>query len=148
MPNPEGSGLAVITFLFEPPGVWKKLRREPYTAQHVNALYRAVKANLSIPHRFICLANDPRGIECETMPVWPAIRVNGEDSCYRKIRAFDGDFQRSIGDRVLCLDLDAVILKDITPLITDDDCRMLAGSRHPVTGKQVSYYNGSMWLCK
>jgi hypothetical protein len=139
--------LAVITFLFEQPREWQVRGRTKYSARHVNALHRAIAANLTVPHRFVCLTDQPEGIECETLPVWPAITVGGEHSCYRKIRAFDAEFQHSLGDRILCLDLDVAIMGDITPLVTDDDCRMLAGSRN-ARGQQVALYNGSMWLCR
>ena len=139
--------LCVITFLYEQPKEWARMRRQPYTAAHVNALWRAVGANLSVPHRFICFTDQPNGIMCETRPVWPSITVDGQESCYRKVRAFDGDFQRGLGRRILCLDLDAVVLDWLDPLVTDDDFRIMRGSVNRL-GQQCSYYNGSMWLCR
>lgn len=139
--------LAVITFLYRQPPEWAALGREPYSARHVNALYRAVSANLTIPHRFICFTDQPEGILCETRPVWPAIQVGGKESCYRKVRAFDRAFQESIGDRVMCFDLDAVILGNIDHLVTEDDFRIMRGSENRL-GQQCSYYNGSFWLCR
>lgn len=69
--------LAVITFLYGQPPEWQRLNRDPYTFKHVNALHRAISRNLTIPHRFVCLTDRHKGIECETMPVWPAIEVDG-----------------------------------------------------------------------
>lgn len=138
--------LTVITFLFSQPEDWKH-KRLPYSARHVNALYRAVSANLTAPHRFICVTDQPDGIECETHPLWGPITVAGREACYRKVRAFHGTWQRSLGDRILCLDLDAVILGSLDPLITDDDFRILEGTRDH-TGEMIARYNGSLWLCK
>lgn len=139
--------LAVITFLYAMPPEWQRIGREPYTARHVNALYRAVGANLSVPHRFVCLTDQPEGIACETMPVWPAIKVGGQESCYRKVRAFDRAFQESLGSQILCLDLDAAVVGNLDPLITDDEFRIMRGSENRL-GQQCSFYNGSMWLCR
>lgn len=139
--------LAVITFLYRMPEEWRAMGREPYTARHVNALYRAVKANLTIPHRFVCLTDQPDGIECDTMPVWGPVIVDGIAACYRKVKAFERGFQESLGSKVLCLDLDAAVTGLLDPLITDDDFRIMQGSKNR-EGQACSYYNGSMWLCR
>jgi hypothetical protein len=140
--------LAVITFLYKQPPEWRAIKREPYTAMHVNAWARAVKKNLTIPHRRICITDQPEGItECETMPVWDPITVGGQQSCYRKIKAFDGDFQRSLGSKILCMDLDVAFLRNFDELITDDDFRIMRGSANR-KGQLCAWYNGSMWLCK
>jgi len=139
--------LAVITFLYKQPPEWSRIGRDPYTAQHVNAAYRAFKANLTMPHRFICLTDQPQGIECETLPVWDAITVAGQQSCYRKVRAFDAEFQRALGEKILCIDLDVAVTGNLDHLITDDEFRIMEGSRNRA-GQPCSHYNGSMWLCK
>jgi len=138
--------LAVITFLYRQPNDFILRGRQAYGPEHVNALFRAVSANLSVPFRFVCVAESPDGIECETVPSWPPITVSGNQGCYRRLKAFDGAFQRSLGDVILCLDLDTVILRDLTPLITDDDFRIMRGSSD--AGGMLSPYNGSMWLCR
>ena len=48
---------------FQLPGV------VPYTAHHVNVLRNMLERHCHIPFRFVCLTDDPRGIECETLPV-------------------------------------------------------------------------------
>ena len=143
--------LAIITFLFEQPRKWRELRYRPYRAEHVNALWRACAASIKIPHRFICLTDNPEGIECETMPVWPAIFIGGHDSCYRRLQAFDADFQRSLGaDFVLQLDLDVAFSGDATGVVEDamrDDFTIMVGSKYP-DGSLCCPYNGSIWLCR
>lgn len=118
---------------------WRPL----YDARHVNALARMVRAHLHIPYRFVCVTDDTAGIECDTMPLWddPAVpnRPSHHDS-YRRLRLFGDWAHQQFDGYLLSLDLDCVILDDITPLITWDELRLLKGG--------VCTYNGSMWLHK
>lgn len=43
--------------------------RPAYDHHYVNRLYRAVEANLTIPHRFVCFTDDDAGIACPTKPL-------------------------------------------------------------------------------
>jgi hypothetical protein len=151
--------LAIIAWKFPAPSQWRRLRYCDYTAEHVNALWRACADNIKIPHRFVCVTDDPAGVECETLPAPPAIYVNGEDACYRRLKAFDPEWQAALGaDHVLCLDLDAVFVDDITDILTEamqHDFTILRGSAWPenhldrkIRGSLCNYYNGSMWLCR
>lgn len=148
--KPPGT-LTIITFMFAQPRKWRQLRFDTYRAEHVNALARACAANIRIPHRFICLTDDPAGIECETMPVWSAIYVGEEDACYRRLRAFSAEWQRELGtDFVLCMDLDVAFMGDATDIIHDamaDDFTIVRGSAWS-DGTMCNWYNGSMWLCR
>jgi len=129
--------LTVITWL------WKGSDwRQTYTAQHVNALQRMVAANLKIPHKFICITDIPEGIECETMglidigvksiiPTWP--------NCYNRLKAFDLELGKKLGNRFISMDLDCVITGDITELFTrKKDFIILEG--------RACHYNGSLWM--
>jgi hypothetical protein len=40
-----------------------------YSPQYVAALHRAVSRFINVPHRFVCMTDDPRGLICETMPI-------------------------------------------------------------------------------
>lgn len=159
--------LTIICWLFSQPRKWQQLKFQPYTAAHVNALYRACKENIRVPHRFLCLTDRPKGIECDTAEIWPAIYVQseqdrkngdpGEDACYRRLHAFDPEWQRALGTEYhLSLDLDTVFLGDATPLIREAKTRdftILRGSRWEkragrLHGTLCSWYNGSMWMCR
>ncbi|MDZ7735904.1 MAG: hypothetical protein U5P41_07240 [Gammaproteobacteria bacterium] len=127
--------LTVFTFLWDG---WRAL----YDARHVNALHRMVTAHLSIPHRFVCVTDQPAGIECETWPLWdePALadRPSHHDS-YRRLQLFSPWAAATFGPGwALLLDLDCLVLDELAPLITWDDFRGLKGA--------VCTYNGSMWL--
>lgn len=130
--------LTVVTWLWKPTGDW----RQGYKAYQVNALEKMVKANLHIPHKFVCVTDMPAGINCETIPLWRE-RVEHKQPtkphCYRRLRAFSEDANRWFGDRFVSIDLDVVILGDITPILDiKDDFKMMKG--------HVCTYNGSMWL--
>lgn len=130
--------LTVITWLWEG-NRW----RNCYTAQHVNAMHRMVKRHLRIPHQFKCFTNMPKGIECETIPIDWEVKTSTPEhkpNCYRRLKVFDPDMRKVLGDRFIHIDLDAVILDDITPIVDrpQDDFIIMKG--------EASVYNGSMWM--
>ena len=97
-----------------------------YKPQHVNTLRRAVARHLPIAHRFICVADSPRGFDPEVevfeTPM-EAVRV-GElrtmegrrfPSCYRRLWNFS-DEARALGDRLLCIDIDLIPTGDWSAL--------------------------------
>lgn len=81
-----------------------------YSADYVNRLRRAVRRQLSHPHRFICFTDDPTGIseDVETLPL-PAIDLPMPAAVtgWRKLSLFRDDLPaEGLG---LFLDLDLVI---------------------------------------
>lgn len=126
--------LTVVVFLW---CGWRPL----YQAEHVNALQRMLREYLRQPHRMLCFTNEPKGIECETQPLWswPDVPTAPKaPNCYRRLKLFDPAMRETLGPRILAMDLDAVIFDDITPLITHHDFRIVKG--------YTALYNGSMWL--
>lgn len=146
--------LTVITFLYPQPRRWAEAKYEPYTARHVNALWRACADRIKIPHRFICFTNELEGIECETQELWEHVWINGENGCYLRLKAFDGEFQASLGGtHTMCIDLDTVIYKDCTDLIQwamEKDFVIVKGSYYGRSKGRapMAHYNGSLWVCK
>lgn len=130
-----GATLAVVTFLWGREG-------SVYGPEQVHALQRMVAAHLSIDHRFVCITDDPTGIECDTLRMWP----DGEPSAsvgyangVQRLRLFDPIAAEWLGtDWVLWIDLDCLIVDDVTPLVTWDDLRM-----NRAFGR---LYNGSLAL--
>lgn len=125
---------------------WKSTAWRPdgYGAKHVNALERMLKAYLHIPYRLVCVTDDPKGVNCETYPLWdePAVNVrDSEPNCYKRLKLFDPAMKDVFGEWVLSIDLDVLILDDISGLITfEDEFKIKEGKFCP--------YNGSMWLLK
>jgi hypothetical protein len=71
-----------------------------YPAAYVTALQRAVELHLMRPHRFVCMTDDPAGIEAETMPV-----PLGLPGWWGKVALFAPFWKR----RRLFFDLDTVV---------------------------------------
>lgn len=86
-----------------------------YQADYVNNLFHMVKRFLPIPYRFICFCGLTEGIgpEVECLPL-----PDNLQGWWNKISLF----KRNIGleGKILFLDLDVVIVDDITPLATYD----------------------------
>jgi hypothetical protein len=102
----------------------------PYQPAHVNVLRKMVARNLSGPHRFICVTDDAKGFdpEVEVMITPMAARHAGMNrspegvrfpSCYRRLWTFSRDAV-CLGDKVLLIDIDLVLMKSIDHLFKHD----------------------------
>lgn len=116
--------ISVVTFKWRKPGY-----RSVFTAENVNITRRMVARNYPEPHRFICVTDEPEGIdpEVEIIPLWDdharisnPTWVNGP-SCYRRLKVFSEWFGSQVGDRFVVIDLDAVITGDMRPLWNRDE---------------------------
>ena len=117
--------------------------RSKFTAEHVNIMTNMIGRNLDIPHRFLCITDDPAGVKCETYPLWDEPNVNlpqGKPNCYRRLKVF-GEFGKELGDRLMSIDLDAVITKNITPIVDRKEDFVIWGD----TAKST-LYNGGFWI--
>lgn len=143
--------LTVVAWKWKPaPGY-----RSTFGPETVNTLKRMVARHYQYPHRFVCVTDQPDGIDAdiETLPLWPeyADLPNPHDgpsrgknpSCYRRLRAFHPEIGSVFGDRFVSLDLDVVITGDLAPLWNRPDDFVIWGDTNPLPG---SHYNGSMFL--
>lgn len=91
----------------------------PYTAEYVVRLERMTRRYLARPFRFVCLTDRRR----ELPPAIEAIDVDGlGDSVppngtgyWRKLKVFDPTLD--LGDRVLYLDLDTLVVAPLDPIV-------------------------------
>lgn len=112
--------LRIVTWKWYDP----KYRWNPYylyTAHHVNRLYRAVRDNLSLPHEFICLTDDPEGIDSGVRVLPVPTRHAELGGCYRRLWLFSDEARQVIGERIVQIDLDSMVTGDLTPLFDRDD---------------------------
>lgn len=112
--------LQVVLWKWEQPGT-----NRVYTPEHVNVMCSMLRRNLvNTPHRIVCVTDNDSGItECETAPLWrdtddlPNATGRHLPSCYRRLKLYDRATQRDIGidkgDRVMGIDLDALITGDL-----------------------------------
>lgn len=130
--------------------------RSSYGPETVNTLRRMVARHYPHPHRFVCVTDDPRGLDAgiEAVPLWNdfadvpnphdvvgTMRRMKNPSCYRRLRMFRPDIVDVFGQRFVSLDLDTVIVGDLTPLWDRSEDVVFWGDTNPKT-----HYNGSMML--
>lgn len=124
--------LSVVTFYWDN-GDPKNCEYQP---EHVNNLAKAVGKHLQVPHRFICVYDAKSGllrfnsrVELVELPEhakWLGTLANPVKptlpSSYRRLWAFS-DEAKCLGDRILLLDIDCLIVGDLLPLFefSDDD---------------------------
>lgn len=117
-----------------------------YTAKHVNNLKNMIKRNISIPHRFLCLTDDPEGLECAHAPIPTKYAELG--GCYRRLWMFSEEAKHVLGEKFVSIDLDCVIVRDITPLFDRDDTDFIANKYQGSHGSPDQYYNGGLMMHK
>lgn len=117
-----------------------------YTAEHVNRMVRMLERVMTVPYRPVCITDDPTGVYCETFPLWepPPVRIPAAwpvtpagrvvPNCFTRLRVFDPGVGAWLGERLLSVDLDAVILDDLAPLLTDDTFRAARGMHSALCG--------------
>jgi hypothetical protein len=137
--------LSVVCWRWKPtPGY-----RSEYSPTTVNVLRRMVARHYPRPHRFICVTDDPAGLDSgiEIIPLWndfaqiPSPHGKKNPSCYRRLRAFAPEIGDLFGPRFVSLDLDCVITGDLQPLWDRSEPIVMWGDTNPRT-----HYNGSMML--
>lgn len=139
-------GFSVVCWKWRPvPGY-----RSKFSAEHVNVLRAMVERHFHMPHEFVCVTDDPAGIDprVRVVKLWddyasvPSPHGEGAPSCYRRLRAFSKETGELLGGRFVSLDLDCVITGDVTPVWWRPERDFMIW--HGTTGGNP--YNGSMWM--
>jgi hypothetical protein len=102
-----------------------------YLPQHVNVLHRMFRRHLPGEFRFICITDMPgvydEGVEVMPTPKraqWLCSLKTPEGarfpSCYRRLWMFSNE-ARCLGDRVLLVDIDVLVMRDASPLFARDE---------------------------
>lgn len=86
-----------------------------YGPEYVNVLSRMVKRNLTIPHEFVCLTEDPRGLDADirVLPLQVKSELHG---WWYKIMLFDPQFP--LKGNILFMDLDVIVFRNIDNLFS------------------------------
>lgn len=96
-----------------------------YSPSRVNAMVEMIGRHYKKPHRVICLTDNPSGILCETLPLWEDLRSvpvakNMPPESWNRLKIFAPGMRDFIGaDHIVSVDLDAVILDDITDIFEE-----------------------------
>lgn len=107
---------------------------------YVNRLQAMLARHLHMPHELVCITDDAQGIDPSIRVLPLPRRYVHTPRCRRRMQIFDGAFARAIGDRILAIDLDVVIVDDITPIVNRPE---------PLVGWKVKHaqvYSGSFFL--
>lgn len=109
--------LSVLTYLWHAP--LKHERKKAYDADDVRMLQRQAARNLAASHQFACVTDRPELFDGDddivAVPIDTRIHIPG--TCYAKLFPFSHRAQEFLGDYVLAIDLDSIIVGDITPLL-------------------------------
>jgi hypothetical protein len=112
-----------------------------FSALHVNVLRAALAQRLHLNHRLFCVTDDPVGLDGDITVVEPPERLaSGDLRCRRRMRQYDRDWSAQFGSRMLAIDLDVVLVDDITPIVKRPE---------PLVGWRVGHagvYSGSFIL--
>lgn len=137
--------LSVVCFKWKPQDGY----RTHFSAEHVNVMQRMVARNYPQPHRFFCVTDDPAGLgpEVTRVELWKdfaALRNpqgTQKPACYRRLKMFAPEAEKTFGKRFVCIDLDAIVTGDLRPLWNRTEDFIIWGDLHPRV-----FYNGSMWM--
>lgn len=138
--------LDVVVFKWKPPAGY----RSTHTAEHVNTMRSMVARNYPHPHRFTCVTDDGRGLDPRVrfVPLWSVFDEmksphGGQNpACYRRLYLWSDWARENIGERILQIDLDMVLVDDVSSLWNRPErVVMWADNLNPTTP-----YNGAMQL--
>lgn len=101
--------------------------RRVFLPEHVRTLASSIRRELSIEHRFICVADEGEGLDgpVEWLETPQACRRLGDvrtlegsrfPSCYRRLWAWSAEAREQLGDRVMLVDIDLVTMRDFAHL--------------------------------
>lgn len=130
---------------------WQSVRkyRTKFTAQHVNTLRNMIERHYHADFEVVCITDDKRGIDprVRVVPLWndfadlPSPHGASSPACYRRLRAFSPEMVHVIGPRFVSIDLDMVVVGDITPLFDRPEDFVIWAS--PI---RTTPYNGGLWM--
>lgn len=134
--------LSIVCWKWKPlPGTITTKTHISYEAVDVNTLYAMLKTHLRMDFRLLCVTDDKSGIrpEVKIIPLWNEFRDKG--GCFVRLSAFRSDIGELFGPRFVSIDLDCVIMKDITPLFSRQEDFIIWGNHGGLTK-----YCGSLWI--
>lgn len=145
--------LSVVTYWWQPDGSGKF---SVYGPNDVRLLQRMVARHLHLPHQFICITDQPEvfadDADIRTVRIDWTTHVPG--TCYVRLFTLSPEARKILGERVLQLDLDIIVVGDMTPIVTrDEDLVLWRNPRkwaltYPEVGhaKALSWFNGALML--
>jgi hypothetical protein len=126
--------------------------RSTFAPSTVYALRDMLRRHYARPHRFVCVTDEPAALPgIETIPLWtdwselPSPIGHSYPSCYRRLKVFAPDAAATFGPRLVSIDLDMVLVRDVTPLFDRPEDFVIWGESD-FPGRQ--HYCGSLWMLR
>lgn len=138
--------LTFLTWLWRPPDGY----RSAFRPEHVRILRNMLARNYLKPANFVVVTDQPEAIDpdMQTIRLWSdysdlASPHGGRNpSCYRRLKLFSPEAAQIFGsDRLVSLDLDTVIVRDVTPVFDRPEEFVAFGETD-----HRSFYNGSFLM--
>jgi hypothetical protein len=138
-------GLTFVCWRWKPnPGY-----RSQFGPDTVRVLRNMIRRHYSKPHRFVCVTDTPHEIDAdiETIQLWkeygeiPSPHGPLNPSCYRRLKMFSPEAKALFGPRFVSMDLDVVIVSDLSPLVDRTEEFICWGDTNRTT-----HYNGSFMM--
>lgn len=111
-----------------------------FEARHCNILRAMLDRHLHLDHELVIVTDDPTGLDGDIRVIPLPDTYARTPRCRRRMQQFSLEFDAQIGARILGIDLDVVIVDDITPIVN---------RREPIVGWKVGHagvYSGSFIL--
>lgn len=108
--------------------------------EYPNRLRASLARHLQLPHRLVLVTDRTEGLDPRIEVVPMPEEFSSTPRCRRRMRQYDRAFGAAIGGRLLGIDLDVVILGDLTALLDRQE---------PIVGWRVGHagvYSGSFLL--
>ncbi len=138
--------LTFVSWRWQPPQGY----RSTFGPETVYALRDMLARHCAIPHRFVCVTDQPQALPgIETIPLWNECSQmhspigRSYPSCYRRLKLFAKDAGGVPGDRLVSIDLDTVIVGDVTPLFSRTEDFVIWGE---TDFPKTQWYCGSLWM--
>lgn len=110
-----------------------------FSAIYCNRLRAALDRHLHLDHELVIVTDDPTGLDGDIRTL-PITAFTDTPRCRRRMRQYSREFAAEIGRRILSIDLDVVIVDDLTPIVDRPE---------PIVGWRVRHaqvYSGSFLL--
>lgn len=137
----EEKPLKIVTWYWNNPNAKNKPFFE-WTPDHVHKLAAGLKRHLDMPHEFSVVTDMPGQIDAskaKIIPLWDDLR--DWQRCFTRLKAYSADMKETIGERFVSIDLDTLIVDDVTPIF--DRPEPFVGYRD---SKNPMAYSGALWM--
>lgn len=111
-----------------------------FSARYVNILRAALARHVHADHRVCCVTDNPLGLDGDIDILPLPTEFADAPRCRRRMQQYAQDFEATLGARICTIDLDVVIVDDLTPIVTRPE---------PIVGWKVGHagvYSGSFLL--